>query len=285
MIQYIKRKNLDIEKYNDCIDKSVQSKIYAFSWYLDIVADNWDVLVLDNYKAVMPIPYNKKYGILYVRQPFQCQQLGVFSLDNISEEIQEKFIQKIPLKFLKVSLDFNSDNYLSSKMIENKNYILVLNEPYIHQFKTFSKGRKHAVKVGEKQELSIKETSILSLMKIQEDYYNYSGFSKDKLELLSEYIINNKKGFLLGIFKDEVLLGGGFFLQSKNRITYLFSSFTNDGKKLQASSFLINHIIKKYEFSNLILDFEGGNMPNIGSFYKSFGAKIETYFSFKRRFL
>ncbi|MCL7753582.1 hypothetical protein [Polaribacter sp. Z022] len=285
MIQYIKRKDLDIEKYNACIENSVQSRIYAFSWYLDIVADNWDVLVFGDYEAVMPIPWSKKYGVKYITQPFQCQQLGVFSLDNLSKETQRKFINKIPKKYLKVTLNFNSNNHFDDNMIENKNYILKLNEPFIHQFKTFSKGRKHAVKVGEKKELILKETSILSLIKIQEEFYNYSGFSKVKLEKLSEYVLNNKKGFVLGVFKDEVLLGGGFFLKSNNRITYLFSSFTNDGKKLQASSFLLNSIIKKYENSNFVLDFEGGNMPNIGSFYKSFGAEVETYFSFNRMFL
>jgi len=285
MIKYIKRKELDVEKYDACIEKSIQSRIYAFSWYLDIIADNWDVLVLNDYDAVMPIPLRKKYGIRYVIQPFQCQQLGVFSLDTLSKEMQDKLIQKIPKKYLKVSLNFNSDNYFRDKMTENKNYILQLNEPYIHQLKSFSKGRKHAVKVGEKKELVLKEISISSLIKLQEEYYNYTGFSKDKLERLTEYVINNNKGFVLGAFKDEVFLGGALFLQSKTRIAYLFSSFSKDGKKLQASSFLLNHIIKKFENSNLILDFEGGNMPNIGSFYKSFGAKTETYFTFNRMFL
>ena len=52
MIHYVKREDLEVEKYNNCIENSIQSRIYAFSWYLDIVADYWDVLVLDDYKAV-----------------------------------------------------------------------------------------------------------------------------------------------------------------------------------------------------------------------------------------
>ena len=53
MIQHIKRKDLDILKYDACIENSIQSRIYGFSWYLDIVADHWEVLVLDDYEAVM----------------------------------------------------------------------------------------------------------------------------------------------------------------------------------------------------------------------------------------
>ena len=79
MITYIKRKDLEVEKYDACIENALQSRVYAFSWYLDIVADNWDVLVLDDYKAVMPIAWKKKYFIKYVYPPLWLLELGVFS--------------------------------------------------------------------------------------------------------------------------------------------------------------------------------------------------------------
>jgi len=87
MIHYVKREDLEVTKYNDCIENSIQSRIYAFSWYLDIVADNWDVLVEDDYTAVMPVPWKQKYFIKYVTQPFFCQQLGVFATHKISKEL------------------------------------------------------------------------------------------------------------------------------------------------------------------------------------------------------
>ena len=73
-----KETNLDVDKYDACIENSIQSRIYAFSWYLDIVADNWDVLVLDDYKAVMPIPWKKKYFIKYIAQPLFLSAIGCF---------------------------------------------------------------------------------------------------------------------------------------------------------------------------------------------------------------
>jgi hypothetical protein len=285
MINFIKRNDLDIEKYDACIENSIQSRIYAFSWYLDIVADNWDVLVLDDYKAVMPIPWKQKYFIKYVTQPFFSQQLGVFSKREISKEIENKFLKAIPKKFLKISLNFNSDSFLSHNLIQKKNFILKLNNTYDVAFKSFSKGRKHAVKVGLKHNLILKETSILSLIKIQKEFYSYTNYSENKLEQIVGFSLKMKNGFVFGVFKDDVLIGGAFFLKTKSRITYLFSSFTNEGRKLQASSFLLSSVIKKYENSNLLLDFEGGNIPNIGSFYKSFGAKIENYHFLKRTFL
>ncbi|QOD62292.1 hypothetical protein H9I45_07575 [Polaribacter haliotis] len=278
MIQYIKRENLDVLKYDACIENSIQSRIYAFSWYLDIVADNWDVLVLNDYEAVMPLPWKKKYFLKYVAQPYFCQQLGVFSLHNISEEIQASFLNKIPNKFVKISINMNSGNFSSSKMIEKKNYILRLDSSHDKIFKSFSKGRKHAVKVGEKNNLQVKETSIQKLIEIKKEFYNDIIFPEKIIKNIADYVLKNNKGFILGVYNDEVLLGGSLFLKSKNRIIYLFSSNTAEGKKLQAPSFLLNTIIKQHENSNFILDFEGSNIPNVASFFKSFGAENEGYY-------
>jgi len=43
------------------------------------VAENWDALVEDDYTAVMPLPWKKKYSFRYVYQPLNCQQLGIFT--------------------------------------------------------------------------------------------------------------------------------------------------------------------------------------------------------------
>ena len=281
MIQYIKRQHLDIDKYDACIESSVQSRIYAFSWYLDIVAENWDVLVLDDYKAVMPIPWKQKYLLKYIAQPFFCQQLGVFSKEITSQELQDEMSKCIPKKFVKISLNFNSDNSLNAKNTAlMKNYTLELNDTYEMLFKSFSKGRKHAVKVGAKNNLTVKNTTIVALIDIKNKFYDYPGFSESKLIKICNYILKTKSGLVLGVFKDDVLIGGGVFLISNNRITYLFSAFNDEGRKLQAASFLIKSIIEKNEKSNFVLDFEGGNLPNIATFFKSFGAKYEDYQQF-----
>ena len=275
MILYLKRAALDVEKYDLCIENSIQSRIYAFSWYLDIVADHWDVLVLNDYEAVMPLPWKKKFGLKYITQPYFCQQLGIFSKEEISEEIQRQFIRKIPLKFLKVSLALNSHNLLIGQQIK-KNLSIKLNKNYESICKNYSKGRKHAIKVAEKNQLMVAETSIQSLIDIQKKFYQYE-FSEEKLQKLSIQLLHQQKGAILGIFKDEVLLGGALFVFSTKRIVYLFSAFTELGRELQVASFLLNFMLTKNENSQLIFDFEGGNILNMGKFYRSFGAEEEIY--------
>jgi len=201
--------------------------------------------------------------------------LGIFSVEKISKEIQLQFIKKIPLQFLKVALVLNSQNMLIGQPIK-KNLFLQLNKNHELLRKKFSKGRKHAIKVAEKNQLMVAETSIQSLIDIQKKLYQYE-FSEKKLIKLSKQVLQQNTGEVVGVFKDEVLLGGAFFLFQKERIVYLFSAFTEKGRELQAASFLLNYMLKKNENSLLIFDFEGGNISNIATFYNSFGAEVETY--------
>ena len=52
MIKFVLHKDVDTDKWDECIKKSVNALPYAFSWYLDIVAEYWDALVLNDYEAV-----------------------------------------------------------------------------------------------------------------------------------------------------------------------------------------------------------------------------------------
>lgn len=284
MIKYVTRKDLDIKKYNNCIEKSIQSRIYAFSWYLDVVAENWSVLVVDDYETVLPIPFNKKLFLKYITQPYFCQQLGVFSNKIISKDFQKEILEHIPSKFLKISLNLNSENYLLSESSSRINYTLNLSREYSEIKKDFSKGRKHAVKVGQKASLKLIPISINKLIEIQKNNYSYK-IPETKLINLVSIILQKGKGEILGVYKNEILLGGGFFINNKKRLIYLYSAFNAEGKKQQAASFLISKVIEKNKNTNLILDFEGGNLPNIGKFYRSFGAVEEAYSTFNKAFL
>lgn len=286
MIIYVKRSNIDIDKYNNCIANSSQCRVYAYSWYLDVVADNWGALILGDYQAVMPLPWKKKYMLKYVSQPYFCQQLGVFSLNKLTEEMMSLIAKSIPKSFVKINLQFNSfSNINSLKLIPKENYILNLNKEYNLLKKQFSKGRKHAIKVSEKLELRITEIHIKEIFEVTKKYYSKELFIEKQFQILSDLYLNfSNKIKVLGVFNAHgELLGGAFFLLDDFRITYLYSSFTDKGKKAQASSALINFVIQSYANQNLILDFEGSIIYGIASFYRSFGAKKEDYYAYKRK--
>lgn len=291
MITYIKRKDLDVVKYDDCISLSLQSRIYAFSWYLDIVADHWDVLVLNDYEAVMPIPVKQKLGIKYIAQPLFCQQLGVFSKFKISEDIFNNFLRKLGKGNIRVLYQFNSSNSkFSTKKFEFQriNYVLKLDKPYTELRKKYRKDRKSRLNQVRKKDFFISKCNSEDIVDLAKTYYPQIELKELEYNTLSELIsfcLETEKGFTVGVYENKILLGASFFLKDDYRLTYLFSASSPEGKKYNVNSLILDEVIQRYSNSNLTLDFEGSMNSGIASFFRSFGAEKENYIFLKKRLM
>ena len=290
MIKYLVHNNIDFAKYDQCIYESKNSLIYGYSWYLNCVAPGWDILILNNYEAVMPLPKRKKYGINYIFQPAWVQQLGIFSRHQLKEDLIAEFINSIPRKFKLVDILFNFDNHFSSKYLSKKdNFILNLSDSYESLFEGYNKLRKRSVKKAKKLNLIIKEVDnskpIINLFKKNKGI-ELNNINSD-YELLNQLIQEGFKRQKVEVFcvknKNQNLLGGVIFLKNKNRIIYLFSAVNQEGKESQVITFIIDFVIKKYSNADMILDFEGSMITSVAKFFESFGAVKETYFWYKRK--
>ena len=286
MIKYITHKNLDITKYDTCIEQSNNARIYAYSWYLDCVADGWDALVMNDYEAVMPLPRRKKYGFHYIYQTPWVQQLGVFSKDNIDASLVQNFIDHIPKKFVLVDYMFNSKNNFSSKYaVIRTNYTLSLNRSFEEISKKYNKNRKRISKRDVTDYIIKKNGSVkefLDLYKNQE--LNYKTHKDSLVKLQNLLSVKQSSVRLWNVYKNKELLAGLVWLKDKNRITYLLPVATDLAKKDNIPTFIINKLIKEYQNTSYILDFEGSMIEGVASFYKSFGAVKEEYCWYKKRF-
>lgn len=292
MIQYIERSEIDVEKYDFCIKNSRNSRIYAFSWYLDIVADNWAVLILNDYEAVMPLPWRSKYFIKYIYTPCWTQQLGVFSSIILKEELVQDFIDNLPKKFKKVALNLNSKNTITNKMTSSRmNYILPLNKSYKELFSTYKYVRRRCINQLNENEIKVEKTTIFQdvirlFIDKKQNSVSLNSLDYKRLKIIMNYLKENKKvEIIIAKNNQNELLGGAFFLKDSKRITYLFSAISQEGREKQVMTFIIDSIIKQNSNSNYTLDFEGSMIPGIAFFFRSFGAQKETYFNYQKRSL
>src|SRR4051812_5166299 len=99
MLRILNRTEIDNSLWDACIRKSHNSKVYGYSWYIDLFADDWIGIVKGNYESVMPLPVRKKYLIDYIYTPYYIQQLGIFSVHALTAEEIEVFIDHIPSKY------------------------------------------------------------------------------------------------------------------------------------------------------------------------------------------
>src|SRR3954466_111112 len=131
-IQYLQQHEIDKPLWDKCIDRATNGLIYAYSFYLDHMADHWDGLVLGDYEAVMPLPWRKKYGVHYLYQPFLTAQLGLFAT-GVSAQLVLQFLHAVPSKFRLWEFSLNHSNVFSIdgfQLYERANYVLNLNKPY-----------------------------------------------------------------------------------------------------------------------------------------------------------
>ena len=295
MIKYLKHKEIDKEKWDNAVSTAFNGNIYVFSWYLDIVHPYWDALVEDDYIRIMPLPVSKKMGIKYIMTPFFTQQLGVFSGSILSPEKIVEFLKSIPEDIKYIDLNLNSYNRLANEGFDfefRKNHLLDLINKYEVAKKHYSTNLKRNLKKAEKTGLAvvknIKPDEIVKLFRANQGKKVKHWKDKHYLRLqhLMYMAIHKGKGVTYGVYSAEnTLLAGACFFKSHQKLVFIFSGQSDDGKKTGALAFLIDNVIKQYSPGNIILDFEGSDNEGLARFYKGFGAKEVNYYRFRKNSL
>ena len=90
-------------------------------------------------------------------------------------------------------------------------------------------------------------------------------------------LFSKSKAINYGIYlKDELLASGNIFIFKQPGLLCTSGNKTK-GRSFGASHLVINTFIQQHAGKNMILDFEGSNIPEIAFFFKGFGAKAEEY--------
>jgi len=286
MIKYIHHSEIDLNKWDATIAEC--GNVYAYSWYLNIVHPGWEALVEDDYQSVMPLTGGKKFGVDYLYQPFFVQQLGVFSKQALTAEKTEQFLQAIPKKYRFAEIRLNEKNPFGegAQGIEyHRNVLLDLNRGYDEIKANYHQNTKRNLAKAEGNQLQLVDTVI--------PYHVVALFRDNRGALLdkwgdAEYNVMTRlataaqqKGhaFILGVTEKGVgeLLSAAIFMQANNRVTFLFSGLTQQGKDKQAMTFLLDQTIQKYANQPITFDFEGSDDENLARFYLGFGGDEVRY--------
>lgn len=283
-IQYVKHNQIDFGKWDDCIGKSLNGIVYAYSWYLDIVVGEWDALVIDDYKVVFPLVKNRKFGINYLYQPFFTQQLGAFSSGKIDNETLNLLIQTIPTCFKYQDINLNTFNRLDSnklKIYERVTYQLDLVQPFFTLSSCYNENTRRNISKAIAMGISVKRSlDIDEFIDFQKRNLAISLPEKafESLRRIIQYSFEKKLGEIYASYTDDnILCASAFFIKSNGKVIYLSAASNEIGKKNKAMFALVDSFINGYSESLLTLDFEGSNIESLARFYGSFGAKPSTY--------
>ena len=282
MIHYLRHIQIDKNRWDECISASINRKVYAFSWYLDLVCPGWDAMIEDDYVSVFPLTHHHKWAISYLFQPYFTQQLGIFSPDVLPESLVSEYIRAIPCRFRFVEIQLNSTNRFAGgegKTAMRVNHELDLVPAYEKLAGKYSQNTRRnlqkALEAGITLTRSIGVDELIALFR--ENYGRKEGKLKDvnyaTLRRLMVHGLDNNLGYITGAYtKQEILSAGAFFLFDQSRAYFLFAASAPEARENGAMFLLIDRFIAENAGTKLILDFEGGNDANLGRFYKSFGA-------------
>lgn len=285
-IRYLTRGEIDIHKWDNCIINADNGLIYARSFYLDAMADDWAALVMNDYEIVMPLPWKKKYGFSYLYQPAFTAQLGIFSIhtEMLSASLVEAFLDALPRHFRFAEIFLNYGN-THSLLTPHANFILRLNRPYEELLSRYKKDLQKNLKPATHVHFQYKKDADLRMaLALHKNLYRERmPHVKEEMYVRFEtlcLLLKQRKQILLrvAVGPDQEILATALLPHEGGRMYLLQSSVTPAGRATEANHFLLDNLIREFAGQPMILDFEGSEIPGIAHFYRNFGAEDQPYF-------
>jgi len=295
MIKYIKYDLIDKEKWDECVSQSFNGVIYAYSWFLDVVCEEWEGLVEGDYERVFPLNFKRKMGMDIIFQPFFTQQLGLISKTELSPDVVNDFLAAIPDKYKVVDLNLNThnkpdlDSFTYSTQV---NHELDLIGDYDILRQNYSSNTKRNLSKANSSGLSavegIKPDEVIDLFRANrgKDIQVLKEANYLKLKRLIYTCIYKGLGHVFGVYTDDnVLCAGAVFILSQKKSVFIFSGLSSEGRERRAMFFLVDHFIRKNANKHLTLDFDGSNNESLARFYKGFGSNRIEFLKISRNTL
>jgi hypothetical protein len=298
------RREIDASSWDLFINTSRQNVVYGYSWYLDIVCEDWKALVWpsrDDFQVVMPLPVKYKYGFPILYQPYFCQYLGIFSSNEINVCEAESFLAACTSHFSYISsYSFNPENYNAlSAALESvvhlefqlhKTMWLALNKSPKEILHGYTPDRRQNLRKGCSFNWVLQKSGDpLPLIRLFQENHaagidgGVSSKSYQILKNLIEQAQARKVAELWYAVLNDKIHAGIIVLKMESTAIYIFNSASAIGRDGNARTYLLHEYFIENAESNLIFDFESPQIKSIHSFYKSFGGDEVPFITIQKR--
>lgn len=288
-IKLIPRQEIDDKRWNGCVHYAINGLPYAYTWYLDNVAEFWNGLVWGDYEAVFPLVYQTQQGAEVLYQPELAAQLGLFSLKPIDKRLMGEFMEAIPARYTYWNFHLNSMNpetLAGVKYQEHDSWYINLQPTYTYQQEKYSPQVIDALKKTETLGLRIKQD--LKPEVVVEHFKNTTGKTLNLPEAAyhsMHRIIYQAQhygvGGGFGIYQGERLLAATFVLYSRVANLNLLPGFAHDSLDNGAYA-LIDLFIRNSAGSMRILDAGPFQTPAVVEVFKNYGGETLQYFQVRK---
>ena len=278
---------IDKSSWNELVLNAPQGRPYHFAWYLDAMTTDWNALIFDDYKVILPLPIRFQFlGIKNSQTPSGIQQLGPLSNSPLSPVELSEVLQSIPRQYWKIGIRLNEGQFIESSgkfRIEKKvNQLTCLKDKAEDLLASFHKSnRKRLNKTQELYTLELNTQSPLELIafykKQLKDKFNLNRRMQFRYERLIRVSQEKNVGFI-NTLRDSSgqIVASGFFIRSHNRVYNLFGASRHEATG--SMNQLIYQTMLQQRPQVDYFDFEGSNIPGVQKFFSQFNASMHNYY-------
>lgn len=282
-IRYLRRENIDPDRWDACIHLAKNGLIYARTYYLDTMAAHWHGLVLGDYEAVMPLTWNRKFGFSYLYQPAFTAQLGIFYRSDAARADDNLFITQAKKYFRFCEIHLNYANAVQDGR-QLTNYVIDLEKSYEQIREGYKKRLLENLREAGSFSLEyLTGTDFSEVVHLFKNQYghrlphvrqsDYHHFEKLCGELQKRNMI-----FIRQVRDNSgVLLNNSIFFRDDHRLYNIMSVSLPDGREKRAHFYLLDQLIAEFAANKILLDLEGSDVPGIAEFYRKFGSFNQSY--------
>lgn len=271
MIAYIRHSEIERQKWDRCIAGASFETLYPYSWYLDLVSPGWDALVMDDYQAVMPLTWSRRYGLYLLLQPVLAQQLGVFAAEMPDPELLAEFFRAIPSRFRLVDICLNCQNLKlpgDLKFQERVNFELDLRDSAT----SYSTNTSRNLAKGKKHPFELREIGVADYLDLKYSDGEHIPVRRHYLENLFGGLLERKRAEFFGLFLQGEMHAAAVLGNAWSRVIYMNGCSSPQGKETRAMFVLMDRLIHQSRNRYPVFDFEGSNLPGVARFFEGFGA-------------
>ncbi len=268
----IQRKEIDLTKWDRLVESDSKNAIYNLSCYLDCVADNWCILINEQYSGGIAIPYKIKMGIKFCYSPFFISYLDwVGTMPNEWDECL-KMLQKEFVQFhLFIRRGFETEKMNLYQTIA------------IDQISKYSSQATRMINKFNQTEMSLGFTEdpseILKIIQqvLPKKVNSLSASSFQKLGKLVHQLTTHNLFKFIEVKDKNNIVGGLILSQFNGTIVYLKGAFYSEYKKKGAMYASMHYAIQYAQKEGCLFDFGGSQIDGVRRFNMNLGGIDQLY--------
>ncbi|WP_430811991.1 MULTISPECIES: hypothetical protein [unclassified Carboxylicivirga] len=253
-MKHITRDDINDREWDGCVKEALNGAVFATTWYLDIVCDNWEALVSEDYNILLPLPIKQRIFMRQVYCPHLVPYLGIINRKPISPMEAMQVLQAIPYQHLSIIL--SPYNKLPGNASRTFSYgLLDLIRDAKQLKKSFAPELKKAIEDYEAKNIVVIRdlTPTSYLAAIQSKPARKATYFATLLRLISFSQRYKTSAVYAAYDRYNQLMAGAFILRSHDRLS-LIHGFDNDENKRGLKA-IVYHVIKRSAGNNLTLEF------------------------------